>query len=160
MTFLHGHGVAIGSETSGSVRNVTIRDSVCSGTDKAVREMEGETEGIRESLSNHSLSPSLLLFFSPSTPHPQVRIKSQRGRGGVVENILYSNLTITEVSEVVSITMVGPDITTYTTSITFSFSSYRVHPPPRYPFSGVLGQHPSNQRHGNTRLSQHHGAQC
>lgn len=56
-TFLSGHGVSIGSETSGWVRNVTIRDSKVDGTNLAVR------------------------------------IKSMRGRGGGVEDVLYQNLT-------------------------------------------------------------------
>lgn len=55
--FAKGHGVSIGSETSGWVRNITIRDSVLHGTNLAVR------------------------------------IKSMRGRGGGVEDVLYQNLT-------------------------------------------------------------------
>ena len=55
--YLKGHGVSIGSETSGWVRNVTIRDSHVDGTNLAVR------------------------------------IKSMRGRGGGVEDVLYQNLT-------------------------------------------------------------------
>jgi len=54
--FMKGHGVSIGSETSGWVRNVTIRNSVLNGTNLAVR------------------------------------IKSMRGRGGGVEDVLYENL--------------------------------------------------------------------
>jgi len=59
-----GHGVSIGSETSGWVRNVTIRDSVLDGTNLAVR------------------------------------IKSMRGRGGGVEDVLYQNLTGSVISAV------------------------------------------------------------
>ena len=59
-----GHGVSIGSETSGWVRNVTIRDSVLDGTNLAVR------------------------------------IKSMRGRGGGVEDVLYQNLTGSVVSAI------------------------------------------------------------
>lgn len=55
--FEKGHGVSIGSETSGWIRNVTIRDSTCHGTDLAVR------------------------------------LKTMRGRGGGIEDILYQNLT-------------------------------------------------------------------
>jgi len=55
--FEKGHGVSIGSETSGWIRNVTIRDSVLHGTNLAVR------------------------------------IKTMRGRGGGVEDVLYQNLT-------------------------------------------------------------------
>jgi len=53
-----GHGLSIGSEMSGGVRNVVIRDSVVRGTQAGPR------------------------------------IKTQRGRGGVVENIRFSNITI------------------------------------------------------------------
>ncbi|KAJ8610479.1 hypothetical protein CTAYLR_007773 [Chrysophaeum taylorii] len=55
--YLKGHGVSIGSETSGWVTNVTIRDSELDGTAKAVR------------------------------------IKSMRGRGGGVADVVYRNLT-------------------------------------------------------------------
>jgi hypothetical protein len=62
--FEQGHGVSIGSETSGWVRNITIRDSVLNGTNLAVR------------------------------------IKSMRGRGGGVEDVLYENLTGSVVSAI------------------------------------------------------------
>jgi polygalacturonase len=55
-SFLKGHGVSIGSETSGWIRNITIRDSKLDGTNLAVR------------------------------------IKTMRGRGGGVEDVLYENL--------------------------------------------------------------------
>ena len=60
--FLKGHGVSIGSETSGWVRNVTIRNSRLDGTNLAVR------------------------------------IKTMRGRGGGVEDVLYQNMTGSTIS--------------------------------------------------------------
>ena len=60
--FRQGHGVSIGSETSGWIRNVTIRDSRVNGTNLAVR------------------------------------IKTARGRGGGVEDVLYENLDGSAVS--------------------------------------------------------------
>jgi len=69
MQFKHGHGVAIGSEMSGGVRNVTLRNCDSTGTDRAVR------------------------------------IKSCRGRGGIVENIFYENFTVSNVTEVININM-------------------------------------------------------
>jgi polygalacturonase len=54
----HGHGISIGSETVGGVRNVTVRNCTLEGTDNGLR------------------------------------IKSYRGRGGVVENIVYENITM------------------------------------------------------------------
>jgi len=56
--FGSGHGISIGSEMSGGVRNVYFRDSVIKGTQSGPR------------------------------------IKTQRGRGGIVENIYYNNITI------------------------------------------------------------------
>lgn len=48
--FLKGHGVSIGSETSGWVRNVTIRNSKLDGTDLAVRikSMRGRGGGVED----------------------------------------------------------------------------------------------------------------
>lgn len=64
-----GHGaVVIGSEMSGSVRNVTASNIVCVGTDRAIR------------------------------------IKSTRGRGGVVENIRFCNFVVENVREPIYIT--------------------------------------------------------
>jgi polygalacturonase len=58
-TMLSGHGgVVIGSEMSGSVRNVVISNCVFDGTDRGIR------------------------------------LKSSRGRGGVVENIRVSNIVM------------------------------------------------------------------
>jgi polygalacturonase len=54
-------GVAIGSEQSGGVRNVTVTNCTFKGTDRG--------------------------FY----------IKSKRGRGGVVENIRYTNITMTDI---------------------------------------------------------------
>lgn len=69
MEFLEGHGVAIGSETSGDIRGVHISNLVLRGTDRGVR------------------------------------IKSQKGRGGIVEDITYENMTFTDVKTAISITM-------------------------------------------------------
>ena len=66
--FKQGHGVSIGSETSGWVRNVVIRNSECHGTNTGVR------------------------------------IKSCRGRGGGVENVLYDGMT-GSVGEAIQLTL-------------------------------------------------------
>ncbi len=70
-TMRDGHaGVAIGSETSGGVRNVLVTDCTFSGTSFGVR------------------------------------LKTQRGRGGVVENVVYKNLAIDRVpQDAISINM-------------------------------------------------------
>ena len=54
--FEKGHGVSIGSETSGWVKNIVVRDSILHGTNLAVR------------------------------------LKTARGRGGGIANVLYENL--------------------------------------------------------------------
>jgi polygalacturonase len=60
-TFLHGHGMSIGSETVGGVRNLTVQRC----------RFENMASGIR--------------------------IKSARGKGGLVENITYSDITMKNV---------------------------------------------------------------
>jgi polygalacturonase len=61
-TMVHGHGgVVIGSEMSGSVRNVAISNCVFVGTDRGIR------------------------------------VKSRRGRGGVVEDIRVTNIVMRDV---------------------------------------------------------------
>lgn len=60
-TFKHGHGMSIGSETVGGVRNVHVKNCTFADTDNGLR------------------------------------IKSDRTRGGRVENIVYENITMTNV---------------------------------------------------------------
>lgn len=61
-TMVHGHGgVVIGSEMSGSVRNVTISNCIFDGTDRGIR------------------------------------IKSRRGRGGIIEDIVVNNIVMNDV---------------------------------------------------------------
>jgi len=67
-TILHGHGISIGSETDGGVRNVTVRNCTFENTENGLR------------------------------------IKSQRGKGGLVENICYSDITMTNVNPAITLT--------------------------------------------------------
>jgi len=67
-TFLHGHGMSIGSETAGGVRNVTVRNCTFNNTENGLR------------------------------------IKSDSRRGGVVENITYENIAMTNVSPAITLT--------------------------------------------------------
>ena len=66
-TIRHGHGISIGSETVGGVRNVTVRNCTFEDTDNGIR------------------------------------IKSRRDKGGVVENITFADLTMTNVHPAISI---------------------------------------------------------
>jgi len=73
-TFLHGHGMSIGSETVGGVRNLAVTNCTFIGT----------VSGLR--------------------------IKSYRGRGGLVENITYSDIKMTDVRIPINITSYYPKI--------------------------------------------------
>lgn len=66
-TFLHGHGMSIGSELAGGVRNVFVRNC----------KFENTANGIR--------------------------IKSSKGRGGLVENVNYSDITMKNVKMPITI---------------------------------------------------------
>jgi polygalacturonase len=73
-TFKHGHGMSIGSETAGGVRNVVVKNCTFEDTDNGIR------------------------------------IKSDRGRGGRIENIVYENLKMTNVRGAITITCYYPKV--------------------------------------------------
>lgn len=73
-TFLHGHGMSIGSESYGGAKNMIVRDCTFDGTDAGIR------------------------------------LKSGRGRGGLVEDLSYENLTMTNVKVSILITSYYPSI--------------------------------------------------
>jgi polygalacturonase len=73
-TFLHGHGMSIGSETAGGVKNLVVTNCTFNGT----------TSGIR--------------------------IKSARGKGGLVENLVYSDITMTNVDYPIYLTSYYPKV--------------------------------------------------
>jgi polygalacturonase len=67
-TILHGHGISIGSETAGGVRNVTVKNCTFENTENGLR------------------------------------IKSDIRRGGLVENISYSDITMSNVNPAITLT--------------------------------------------------------
>jgi polygalacturonase len=69
-TFLHGHGMSIGSETSGGVRNVAVKNCTFENTENGLR------------------------------------IKSDVRRGGLVENISYENISMTNVVPAITLTCI------------------------------------------------------
>jgi polygalacturonase len=73
-TFLHGHGVSVGSETYGGLRNMAVRNCTFDGTEWGIR------------------------------------LKSPRGRGGVVEYLTYDHLTMKNVKTPILITSYYPKI--------------------------------------------------
>ena len=64
--FLHGHGMSIGSETVGGVRNLVVKNCRFDGTENGLR------------------------------------IKSRRGKGGTVQDVIYSDITMTNVHPAIS----------------------------------------------------------
>jgi polygalacturonase len=73
-TFLHGHGMSIGSETVGGVQNLTVRNCT-----------------FKDTVSG-------------------LRIKSYRGRGGLVENITCTDIKMTNVKIPIDISSYYPKI--------------------------------------------------
>jgi polygalacturonase len=73
-TFLHGHGMSVGSETAGGVKNLMVKNCTFNGT----------TSGIR--------------------------IKSARDRGGLVGNLVYRDLVMTNVEIPINITCYYPKV--------------------------------------------------
>jgi polygalacturonase len=73
-TFLHGHGMSIGSETLGGVRNLTVQRCTFENTESGIR------------------------------------IKSNRDRGGLVENVTYSDITMKNVKIPINITAHYPKV--------------------------------------------------
>lgn len=66
-TFVHGHGMSIGSGTDGGIEDLVVRDCTFDQTDSGIR------------------------------------IKTVRGRGGVLQNLTYENLTMNQVKNPVYI---------------------------------------------------------
>jgi polygalacturonase len=73
-TVLHGHGISIGSETLGGVRNVKVEHCTFQDTENGIR------------------------------------IKSPRGRGGLVQDISYSDISMKDVAPAITITCYYPKI--------------------------------------------------
>jgi polygalacturonase len=73
-TFLHGHGMSIGSETNGGLRDMVVRNCSFDGTEAGIR------------------------------------LKSPRGRGGLVEYVSYEHLTMKNVKISILITSYYPKI--------------------------------------------------
>lgn len=73
-TFKHGHGMSIGSETVGGVKDVVVRNCTFEHTDNGIR------------------------------------IKSDRTRGGTVENLVCENITMKDVAGAITITCYYPKI--------------------------------------------------
>lgn len=73
-TFKHGHGVSIGSETVGGVRNVRVKNCTFENTDNGIR------------------------------------IKSDRTRGGRVEDIVYEDIKMTNVRGAISFSCYYPKV--------------------------------------------------
>ncbi|HEY1686746.1 MAG TPA: glycoside hydrolase family 28 protein [Tepidisphaeraceae bacterium] len=73
-TFLHGHGMSIGGQTSGGLRHLHVHDCTFDGTDAGIR------------------------------------MKAPRGAGGLVDDLIYDNLTMKNVKVAILITSYYPRI--------------------------------------------------
>jgi len=80
-TFLHGHGLSIGSETDDGMKNLTVTNCTFNGT----------TNGIR--------------------------LKSEPGLGGLMQNLHYSNITMTNVTNPLVINLAYSTDNTYPSDI-------------------------------------------
>jgi polygalacturonase len=75
--FLHGHGMSVGSETSGGLRNMLVRNCMFDGTEAGIR------------------------------------IKSGRGRGGLLEDVTYEHLIMRNVKNSILITSYYPKVSSH-----------------------------------------------
>jgi polygalacturonase len=75
--FIHGHGMSVGSETYGGLRNMLVRNCTFDGTEAGIR------------------------------------MKSLRGRGGLVEDVTYEHLKMRNVKESILISSYYPRIPTH-----------------------------------------------
>jgi polygalacturonase len=80
-TFLHGHGLSIGSETDDGVKNLSVSGCTFNGT----------TNGIR--------------------------LKSGSGLGGLMQNLYYTNITMSKVTNPIVVDLAYSTSTTYPTDI-------------------------------------------
>jgi polygalacturonase len=72
-TFLHGHGISIGSGTANGLENLTVSNCTFNGTDSGIR------------------------------------IKTSRGNGGLLQNVAYENITMTNVGNPININDYYPE---------------------------------------------------
>jgi polygalacturonase len=73
-TFLHGHGMSVGSETNGGLRNMLVQNCSFDGTQAGIR------------------------------------LKTDRGQGGLVEDLTYQDLTMKDVKVSILITSYYPKV--------------------------------------------------
>jgi polygalacturonase len=108
-TFLHGHGMSIGSETAGGVRNITVKNCTFENTENGIR-IKSDTRrgGIVENISCDNITmknvnPAITLTCvyqgtsaGDAKPSSGAQTNSASGAGGnipVYRNIRISNLT-------------------------------------------------------------------
>jgi polygalacturonase len=100
-TFLHGHGMSIGSETAGGVRNVTVRHCTFQDTEnglriKSPRGKGGTVENISyEDITMQNVDPAILFTcYYPKIPKSDTS-QPVTATTPVFRNIRISNLTAT-----------------------------------------------------------------
>ena len=110
-TFLHGHGMSIGSETAGGVRNIRVKNCTFENTENGIRIKSDTRRGgivenlICDGITMKNVNPAITLTCvyqgtsaGDAKPSSGAQTNSASGAGGnipVYRNIRISNLTAT-----------------------------------------------------------------
>jgi polygalacturonase len=107
-TFLHGHGMSIGSETAGGVRNVTVRNCTFENTENGIRIKSDTRRGgivenlVCENITMKNVNPAITLTCvyqgTSAGDKKQGEAQTNSASGGnlpIFRNIRISNLTAT-----------------------------------------------------------------
>ncbi len=106
-TFLHGHGMSIGSETAGGVRNVTVKNCTFANTDNGLRiksdsRRGGDVENIScENITMSNVNPAITFtcYYQNNSASDAKQSAQPQSSGGahipVYHNIRITNLTAT-----------------------------------------------------------------
>jgi pectin methylesterase-like acyl-CoA thioesterase len=100
-TFLHGHGVSIGSETTGGVRNILVQRCTFENTGTAIRiKSARDRGGVIEDITYRDITMKnvetaiyINLFYDDKTQARYPQSKPVTGETPMVRNILISNIT-------------------------------------------------------------------
>jgi len=93
--FKEGHGISIGSETSGWVLDVEVRDATCDGTDKAVRikSARGRGGGVRNA-TYRNIAGTAKEAISLSLHYDYTDVPTNDSATPEIHDVLVQNLTV------------------------------------------------------------------
>ena len=100
-TFLHGHGVSIGSETDGGVRNILVKNCTFQNTGTAIRIKTSRTRGgVVENITYRDITMKdvdqaiyINCFYEDKAGAADPRPMPVTGKTPFIRNILISNIT-------------------------------------------------------------------